>query len=71
VLSYPRGRWGPVKIAFPYENVPPVGVPDANLTAVVGPRDQTATATADRLIRDALEHPLANPRLRELGIYCA
>jgi nickel-dependent lactate racemase len=35
--------------------------------AVVGPRDQAVSATADRLIRDALEHPLGSSRLREMG----
>jgi nickel-dependent lactate racemase len=56
-----------MKIAFPYEDIPPVGVLDANVMAVVGPRDQTLSATADRLIRDALEHPLGSPRLGELA----
>lgn len=56
-----------MRIPFPYGSIAPVDVPDARLLAVVGPRDQAVSATADWLIRDALEHPLGSPRLREMG----
>ena len=56
-----------VRIAFPYEGLAAVDVPDSRLMAVVGPCGQMVSAPADGLIRDALEHPLGGPRLRELG----
>ena len=36
-----------MRIAFPYEGIPSVDVPDPRLMAVVGPRDQAPSAPAD------------------------
>lgn len=56
-----------MKISFSYDAIPSVDVPDARLMAVVGPRDQEPSAPADRLVRDALEHPLGSTRLHDLA----
>lgn len=56
-----------MKIAFPYEGIPSVDVPDPRLMAVVGPRDQAPSTPAKTLIRNALAHPLGGPRLHELS----
>lgn len=56
-----------MKIQFPYDDIPLVEVPDSRLMAVVGPADRPATSPPEVLLRDALDHPLESPRLRDLG----
>jgi lactate racemase len=57
-----------VRIDFPYpgyEDIAPVDVPDAQLMGVFGPRARPETDEA-RVLREAFDHPIGAPRLREL-----
>jgi nickel-dependent lactate racemase len=56
-----------VRIAFPYETISPVEIPDARLLGVVGPQDREATVPEPRLIQEALAHPLGCLPLRDLA----
>ena len=55
-----------MRVDFPhYEGVPSLEVPDGNLIGVFELPHRQAN---ERSIRDALDHPLGTPRLRELSL---
>lgn len=54
-----------MQVTFPYPNIAPVDVPDANLLGVFAPRSVPTTATVEQLVGDALSQPIGAPRLRD------
>ncbi len=55
-----------MRIPFSYPDVPPVEVPDANLTAILSPREVDPPRPIEALVEDALDHPIASEPLERL-----
>ncbi|MGH9400716.1 MAG: nickel-dependent lactate racemase [Terriglobia bacterium] len=55
-----------MKIKFSHADIPPVEVPDANLLAVLAPREIEHPRPLADLTEDALEHPIGAERLEKL-----
>lgn len=55
-----------MKISFSYPNVPPLEVPDANLLAVLEPREVEVPRPAELLVEEALEKPIGASRVEGL-----
>jgi len=56
-----------MRIDFPYPGIAPVEVPDANLLGVFAPGTVSPSAPIDRLVAEALAHPIGTPPLRALA----
>ncbi|HVC33617.1 MAG TPA: nickel-dependent lactate racemase [Chloroflexota bacterium] len=54
-----------MQVTFPYPNIAPVDVPDANLLGVFAPKSVPTSATVEQLVADALSQPIGAPRLRD------
>ncbi len=51
--------------SFPYEEFPPLEIPDSNVAGVYTLPVATQELSNEDLVRNALEHPIGGPRLRE------
>jgi len=56
-----------MRIEFPYPDVEPVEVPDANLLGVFRASEQTPVENTAACVNDALANPIGSPRLSELA----
>ncbi|MGH2459771.1 MAG: nickel-dependent lactate racemase [Chloroflexota bacterium] len=54
-----------MQVTFPYPNIAPVDVPDANLLGVFAPRSMPPAPPVEQLVADALSQPIGAPRLRD------
>lgn len=54
-----------MQVTFPYPDVAPVDVPDANLVGVFAPRSMPPAPPVEQLVADALSQPIGAPRLRD------
>jgi lactate racemase len=59
-----------MEIRFPYPDVPPLIVPDANLMGIYEAEDGGAAGDPARLTREALAQPIGSPRLADLARQC-
>jgi nickel-dependent lactate racemase len=50
---------------FSYPGVPPVEIPEANFLATLIPREIEPPKPLESLVEEALDHPIASPRLEE------
>jgi nickel-dependent lactate racemase len=51
--------------SFPYEEFPPIEIPDSNLAGLYTLPESAQEFSNEELIRNALLHPIGGPRLRE------
>src|SRR5215472_3414276 len=51
--------------SFSYSDVPPVQIPDANLVAILVPREIEPPKPLETLVEEALDHPINSPRVEE------
>src|SRR5579885_2708610 len=62
-LNSPLRRGIPMQVTFPYPNIAPVDVPDANLLGVFAPRSVPSAPPVEQLVADALSQPIGTRRL--------
>src|SRR6185437_4686906 len=54
-----------MQVTFPYPNIAPVDVPDANIMGVFAPRSVPSAPPVEQLVADALSQPIGASRLRD------